>query len=506
MNRTNTYLLLLFAFATASFLVLNFNTIYAQAIDSYVSPRESKLCYGSQLQLKLITEQQALSYKWQKDGIDISSKENSYSDSAIFIINNIVFENSGTYRCKISYKNDFGSICNLYSNEAFVYVHVPTRITNCTDKRIIILGDSTQFIVSTNAAFKDSSTKPQIQWYKDNIALVDNSKISGSNSEILTIKNIQIADLSHNYKVIVNGLCGTVEQDSIVLDTLRIKIISPKNDTVCYKQNADFFASASSEEPGKTFLYQWYKKNIFGNFELIADTGRYTGTSTNHLHVNTYFTGKGPFYTPETFKCLITVMPNALDYFTDTATTTIKYFLFTKDTMTTHYHLSAVPIYMQVNFLYSKNLDFLSLQWYRNDEKIEGANQVWFCVPRATEEYAGTYYCVSECECGRDTSTFIYIDHFTQSHIASGNYFNSFKKDKFNLYTLNINLEEATNVNVSLQKLNNPDITIKIFSNLCAKGAQSLPIDLSKFNIDKGKYKVFLEINGEKSFLSELEL
>ncbi len=127
----------------------------------------------------------------------------------------------------------------------------------------------------------------EFQWQKDGVSLSNTSRISGANTTVLTLENLQPND-SGLYRVIVQNEFGTVISRSAVLD------VDPSNDPdivneapVIISQPADLnvgtgnpaiFSVTATGIPAPTF--QWRKNGTF-----IADGPNVNGTQTSQLEI-----------------------------------------------------------------------------------------------------------------------------------------------------------------------------------------------------------------------------
>lgn len=80
------------------------------------------------------------------------------------------------------------------------------------------LGDTMQMIIFVSSAFEPHS----YQWYRDDVALTDDAKHTGTQSDILTIHDIEVTDEQASYYCEVSNIKGTVTSDVVLIMLKRL--------------------------------------------------------------------------------------------------------------------------------------------------------------------------------------------------------------------------------------------------------------------------------------------
>jgi hypothetical protein len=159
-------------------------------------PRSVNACEGSRVVLDAVAQGTGLTYQWQRDGIDIPGATN-----ASLILDSAQQLQSGEYRVII---NGTSPCPNVVSQSAVVFVNRPTRVVVQPQDRKTLAGGTVQL----TAEFE--ITQPATyQWRRGGVVLTDNAKYSGTNSSILTIRNVQPSEVDETYTVTATGLCGS---------------------------------------------------------------------------------------------------------------------------------------------------------------------------------------------------------------------------------------------------------------------------------------------------------
>ncbi len=167
-------------------------------------PSSATQCAGTNITFTSAASGTAtLSYKWQKNGADISG-----AIAASYTINNIAAGDAGTYRCVIT-----NSCGNATTNNATLTVTAATSISAHPYSVSANQGDNVSFTVSA------SGTSLTYQWKKDGVNLTNGGNISGATSATLQINSITTADFG-TYTCLVSGSCGNIESNGALLTVL----------------------------------------------------------------------------------------------------------------------------------------------------------------------------------------------------------------------------------------------------------------------------------------------
>jgi hypothetical protein len=137
----------------------------------------------------------ALSYKWQKDGADISNPNAYGITTATLTLSNVTTAQAGNYTCTVT---DLAG--PLTSNPGQLIINDPglISITPALGQTVISGGTAN---IKVSAA---GSTALTYSWQLNGNTLSDNGHFSGTASSNLTVANLTTADAG-TYTVLVNG-------------------------------------------------------------------------------------------------------------------------------------------------------------------------------------------------------------------------------------------------------------------------------------------------------------
>ncbi len=209
-----------------------------------VDPVSKTVCQGDNISFSISASGTGLTYQWQKDGVEIPGET-----SSVIIINDVDSTDAGSYSCIVR------STCgpDITSNPGLLTVQPQTVVTIQPFEITDCEGQNIDFIVQANGS--DLS----FQWIKNGVNITDATRISGSNSQ-----NLSISDLITNdagvYSCEVIGDCGKISTDPANLSVYTNILITnhPKSKTVCPGDNISFFAGAE----GSSLSYQWQYNSV----------------------------------------------------------------------------------------------------------------------------------------------------------------------------------------------------------------------------------------------------
>lgn len=204
-------------------------------------------------------------YQWRKNGNNVGTSSNSYSDNAL--------ANGDIITCQLTNNATCVSSNTANSNAITMTVNavvIPT-ITVSTDQTNICAGTSTTFTaVATNVG-----TSPVYQWRK-------NGNLVGGNSSTYT-DNALTNGNTITCTVISNATCAT--PSSVISNTITMTVIArvnasisiSGNNTICAGSSATFNATITNGGPSP--IYQWRKNgvNVGSNSASYSATGLVNG-------------------------------------------------------------------------------------------------------------------------------------------------------------------------------------------------------------------------------------
>ncbi|WP_370723627.1 hypothetical protein [Fibrella aquatica] len=178
------------------------------------------------------------SYQWQKDGADIAG-----ATSANLVLTNLQTGNAGTYRVRIT----GAATCNnelLVSNEVTLVINTPVIISAQPQATTVCEGSNATFALQANG------TITGYQWYRNGTAL------PGANSASYQLTTSNTANSDDKYKVEVQGPCGNVTSNEVVLTVNAKPVLTaqPVGTIKCVGEAYTFAVTA-----GNVGSYQWQK-------------------------------------------------------------------------------------------------------------------------------------------------------------------------------------------------------------------------------------------------------
>jgi hypothetical protein len=194
------------------------------------------------------TGSSALSYQWQKDGVNLSNGGRITGvTTAMLTIANVQSTDAGSYSVKISSLK-----ATVTSSRASLTVLVPPQITSPPQSATGTVGATAQFAVEASG-----SAPLSYQWRKDGINLANGGRLGGVTGPALTITGLQLTDAGV-YTVIVSNAAGTVTSSGGTLSVFMPPAITqqPNPLTVALGAPAQFTVVASGSRP---LRYQWRK-------------------------------------------------------------------------------------------------------------------------------------------------------------------------------------------------------------------------------------------------------
>ncbi|MFC2114657.1 T9SS type A sorting domain-containing protein [Bacteroidota bacterium] len=163
----------------------------------YTFPTDTMACAGGSINLTVQGYGENAEYKWQKDGVDITT----YGPDTFLTISPTTGASYGYYRCVI--KNAYGA-----DTSGSALLNISSGTPSVTAQPAEQLGCINFNAVLTIAA--QSNSPIYYQWYKDGKA------ISGAIDSFYNIPMVKAADTGH-YKCEITNVCGTDMSDSVMV-------------------------------------------------------------------------------------------------------------------------------------------------------------------------------------------------------------------------------------------------------------------------------------------------
>ena len=324
-------------------------------------------------------------YQWERDGEAIEGE-----NSAIIFFDDLDFDMSATYRCKVMAD---GSDHFIYSDEILVYVLDTPEILRHPDSKSAAEGTSLFFEVRAHVYHEGEPVERYgYQWYRGTTPLVDDGRIAGAQSSILSISEITAADYADDYYVMVEGRCGEVQSDNFSISAGPMINISqqPVDFEDCENGTAVFTADVQSDNT-TSIAYQWKKDGTD-----LADNARISGSASKTLTITGTMPSDDGIYI-----MTATAQPGDLMATTDDAMLTVKALPVVtgvSDDLTVE---SSRSFTIEVE---AQGYEPMTYQWMLNGADIAGATAAEYTVASATVTDGGAYTCKVTNDCGEMTS------------------------------------------------------------------------------------------------------
>ena len=246
-------------------------------------PKDVIECEGSLDQFLFVVaapsqKQYKIAYRWLKDGRAITSWVEDFGQ---LTFDTLRYRMSGLYNAELfafdpNWTSDYGSPFSfdsarvspiVSSDKANLYVLQPPSFIKDIETKTIRVGQGGSFTFDANIYgehnIDDPSYWTDIQWFKDSIALIDGDRISGSQSSILTISNVNETDYSTKYRVRLSGDCDTIWSNIFGMEqepTIDFYImggypVGPQ----CASGPITYRLAVKTDPVDYPFEYQWYR-------------------------------------------------------------------------------------------------------------------------------------------------------------------------------------------------------------------------------------------------------
>jgi hypothetical protein len=218
-------------------------------------PQGGTVCEGESYTFSVSVTGGAITYQWQKDGVDIPG-----ATSNTYTISNVSSNDAGDYTVVVG--NDCGS---LTSNAATLTVNPLPDIISQPQGGDVCEGEGFTFTVVANG------NNLTYQWQHNG------NNISGATTNTYTISAATVND-GGSYNCLISNDCGTVTTYVVTLNVNEQPVITTQPVDVSINEGDNF--TLNVEATGTNLSYQWYKD---GN--AVVDGGNISGATTATLSV-----------------------------------------------------------------------------------------------------------------------------------------------------------------------------------------------------------------------------
>jgi len=199
---------------------------YSALFSIYAPPRITEqpasriACVGETVELRLGATGTGISYQWYRNGTPIPG-----ATAPTLRIAEATYEHSGAYTCIVS---GIGTCPPETSAVAYLYVVGPTQIVQQPEDQVVPLGGTA--LLRVEAEVVDG----RYQWRRNQVPLQESERITGVNSSLLTIRQVQPEDTAAVYDVVVSGRCGEATSRAVRLFIARIAFVEqPRSQELC---------------------------------------------------------------------------------------------------------------------------------------------------------------------------------------------------------------------------------------------------------------------------------
>ncbi|NQW29201.1 MAG: immunoglobulin domain-containing protein [Ignavibacteria bacterium] len=354
-------------------------------------------CLGESFNLIAIAEVTVgatVTYQWFKDGVELTGQT-----GAILSFGGVGYQAAGVFTCLVKASDGTNNV-QLMSDAASIIVVHSTTIIVCPASKPVASGSTVILEMEAEAIGGPSNFNPTYQWKKrywspTSVAyldsnVTDNGRITGSNSNRLTIREIGRVDTLDQYVCVVTGYCGSATTKSA---RLFIPTIAASNNTpnVCLGGVVQIECSAiPGVVPGATVSYQWQKNGV-----NVSDDANTTGSMTKVLTIGNASAAANGDYT-----CVAKYGVDGDPIPSNTITVTLS----NPVAITGQPDGDTLCVGSELKITVTASGSNTSYQWMKGTTSIPGAIANVFTVASATANDAGTYSVVVTNSCGGVTS------------------------------------------------------------------------------------------------------
>jgi len=449
-------------------------------------PQEQIVCENEQVFLNVYAEGLIYGYQWYKDGSPISLQENKYARSQFLMIDKAKFENSGIYHCVLTIE-DCQGVKQIPSRPAAVYVATGTKITRAPETQAAPLGATANFTLRAHVNGLPNGYALPVQWYKGGKPLVDDGRILGSKSDILSISNVQESDYGMDYSVEVIGKCGKVLVKDFGLVKVDVTITKqPISVTECEGKSAKFTVEANSSLGKDKIVYNWYFEN-----KQLSNNDKYQGVNTPTLTVNKLDKkDEGEYY------CKVHLVGTSAVSTSLPASLNVNLLpIITKNLPSDTTVKQGDMVILYINAKGAQDY-----RWYFKGQLINGANEDTYIIEEADETVAGQYYVEAVNSCGAVKSNVVNL--IVQPKTTDLTFDNLYNYSISKPYPHPINSDAeikftvptTTNVELSLYTIEGKKIST-LFNGIANMGENLVRINTNEQKLVSGTYILVLTSN-----------
>ncbi len=210
-----------------------------------------------------------MTFQWQRNGVDLNDGgKTSGAQTATLTIADAGIEDLGVYMVMIS--NAYGSVTSAAAS--LTVILQPPQISAGPTDQSVYSGSDVSFSVTAVGSLPLS-----YQWRCNGVALVDEGRISGSQTGTVTISGVEAQDLGLYVVEVRNAYGWTVSFPAQLTVVLAPPMIThePQGQTVALGSRVSLQVEATGSLP---LSYQWQREGAD-----VVDGGRFSGARTSTM-------------------------------------------------------------------------------------------------------------------------------------------------------------------------------------------------------------------------------
>jgi len=435
-------------------------------------------------------QQGYVQYQWQKDGVNIIGENTETLE-----LSGDNFLQSGLYRCIVT--NVPGPDV-VISNSIPVYI-TPNALdatrrsfTRVTPDQYVEPGGRLELYVETTLPSWMQQYENNVLWHKDGRMLVDDDRISGSRSTLLTINNVSAEDYTTQYECWIMNVCGNT---AIISPRIAVRMKNVINITAednamsaCTGASVNLFVEAEISD-NSNLSYQWY----WGEVAITDEPGVFEGTQTKNLSVLNFSKDRET----ESVQCRVYSTQHNIEAWTSVGYA--EYVQIAAIIDETEDEDIFVERDKELKLFVVAEGDKVEYQWFKGRDPILGANDSEYIVANVTTEDEGFYHCVVSNMC-TTLETKKYFVTVTNAGFASVEEAANLDKNSIfihpnpveSLATINFEVFERGYLELKLTDISGREI-LKIAEGNFDIGVHTLDLNCQSINLNSGTYLVVMK-------------
>lgn len=451
------------------------------------------VCYDRDGAVSVNAVGTGLSYQWYKDGVMISGANDN-----IYELLDVDHNDAGTYHAEVT---GHPSCPPVLSDPISVYIAKETDIWKQPVDQQVVEGGVARYEVIPHVNGVPDGYQIDIQWFEalegtPDIPLQEDDKFEGTQSSIMTIRNVQSTDFGRRFYARVYGLCYITEvYDTDIVDLLELDFgwtSEPQDATACLGGDDAVteitLTAEASTSLNETINYAWYRDGV-----KLTDGAKFTGTSTTELMINNLEAGDGG-----TYWCVATLSTSGNEITSGVANVTVTN-VPTIVRTTGGGEVNEGELLLLTVEATGENLTY---QWYLEGNPVDGATNSIYQVNEASEADGGAYYVIVSNDCDDVQSDAILVTIATGGDITSVT--DGFSVDGFELGSVMPNpVSNDARFFVTAKATANAEIVISditgrtiatVFNGTLTAGQNEISFNTNTFNLSSGTYYYTLRV------------